>query len=120
LHLIKSIFSEPLPLGVIGGLFLGKQLGIFLFSYAATKLNLARLPSGAHWKHIYGTAVIGGIGFTMSVFIADLALDNAVRLALAKLAIIIGSMLSGVVGAVFIAVSTRKEEKQVEQFECEC
>lgn len=120
IQLLKYLFSEPLSLGIIGGLFFGKQIGIFLFSFAAVKLNLARLPVGANWKDIYGVSIIGGVGFTMSVFIADLALGNNAGISLAKLAIIIGSLLSGVVGAVYIYMTTKDRAKQEEQFECEC
>ncbi len=120
LHFMQSVLVEPLSFGITGGLLIGKQLGIFIFSYFAVRLNLAKLPKGANWKHIYGTAIIGGIGFTMSVFIADLALVNGTSLALAKLSIILGSLLSGVLGSIYIYTMTRKDEKREEQFECEC
>jgi len=114
LKVIAELFSTPLALGIIGGLLVGKQLGIFLFAYIAVKLKIAILPRGIGWRHIYGTAIIGGIGFTMSVFIADLALTASSNLALAKLSIILGSFLSGLFGATYILVSTRQRQKQVE------
>lgn len=119
LKVINDLFSAPLALGIIGGLLIGKQLGIFLFSLAAVKLKIATLPQGSSWKDIYGTAIIGGIGFTMSVFISDLALTASTSLAMAKLSVILGSLLSGIIGVVYILVSTRNRERQVE-IECEC
>jgi NhaA family Na+:H+ antiporter len=67
---------QPIPLGILLGLVVGKQLGVFTFSWLAVKLGIARLPSGVEFKHVYGAAILCGIGFTMSLFIGMLAFEN--------------------------------------------
>lgn len=93
-----TTFLHPLPLGIIVGLFLGKQLGIFGASWLAVKTKLAKLPYQVNWWHIYGTALICGIGFTMSLFIASLAFGENTLTALVRLGVFTGSILSGIVG----------------------
>ncbi|UCG04593.1 MAG: Na+/H+ antiporter NhaA [Candidatus Heimdallarchaeota archaeon] len=93
-----KMFFQPITLGVILGLVFGKQIGIFLFAWISVKLGLTELPSGLTWGHIYGGAWLGGIGFTMSLFIASLALIDPNNLIMAKIGIITGSLISGVVG----------------------
>ena len=90
----------PVPLGIALGLFVGKQVGVFGLSWLGIRLGLAQLPDGANWWQLYGTAVLCGIGFTMSLFIGSLAfehsgLDYAVS---ARLGILVGSFLSAVAG----------------------
>jgi len=68
---------QPIPLGIVLGLVVGKQLGVFSFSWLAVKLGIARLPSGVDFRHVYGAAILCGIGFTMSLFIGMLAFENA-------------------------------------------
>jgi NhaA family Na+:H+ antiporter len=68
---------QPIPLGILLGLVVGKQLGVFSFSWLAVKLGIARLPSGVEFKHVYGAAILCGIGFTMSLFIGMLAFENS-------------------------------------------
>jgi len=88
------------PLGIALGLFLGKQVGVFGFCWAAIRLGVARLPSGMGWGSLYGTAALCGIGFTMSLFIGSLAFEESAvnRIFDERLGIIIGSLASGVVG----------------------
>lgn len=105
--ILKDVFVHPLSLGIILGLFAGKQIGIALVSYLAIKAKIASMPRGAKWKHIYGASIIGGIGFTMSIFIADLALEHGANLELAKLSIILASLISGISGAVFILLTSK-------------
>jgi len=94
-----SQMADPVPLGIMLGLFLGKQLGVFGFSWVAIKLKLAQLPESTSWKQLYGVSVLTGIGFTMSLFIVSLAFDDdAVFQYTDKLAILTGSFLSGIVG----------------------
>ena len=81
---------------------LGKPLGITFVSYLFVKLKLAKLPIDLSWKHISGAGILGGIGFTMSIFITVLAFDDATIINNAKLFIIIASLLSGVVGLLFL------------------
>lgn len=89
----------PVSLGIILGLFVGKQLGVMIFVFIAVKLNIAALPKCATWTQMYGVAVLTGIGFTMSLFIDSLAyLDSDQFLYTDRLAILLGSFLSGIVG----------------------
>ncbi|NOZ08772.1 MAG: Na+/H+ antiporter NhaA [FCB group bacterium] len=91
--------SGSVPLGIMLGLFLGKQLGVFGFSWAAIKLKLAKLPEGSSWRQLYGVSVLTGIGFTMSLFIVSLAFtDDSLFQFTDKLAILAASFVSGVVG----------------------
>ncbi|HEX4847997.1 MAG TPA: Na+/H+ antiporter NhaA [Novosphingobium sp.] len=91
--------AAPLPLGIALGLFLGKQAGIFGAIWTARRLRLAELPEGANWLHLWGMAILCGIGFTMSLFIAQLGFPgNAVLVDEAKLGILLGSLLSAVAG----------------------
>jgi NhaA family Na+:H+ antiporter len=89
---------QPVTLGVTAGLVAGKQIGITAFSWLAVRSGLAPLPSGVNWRHIYGAAVLGGVGFTMSLFIAGLAFSNAETLALAKAGILLASLIAGGAG----------------------
>ncbi len=94
-----SQMAGSVPLGIMLGLFIGKQLGVFGFSWVAIKLKLAQLPEGSSWKQLYGVSVLTGIGFTMSLFIVSLAFDDdAVFQYTDKLAILTGSFLSGIIG----------------------
>jgi NhaA family Na+:H+ antiporter len=87
------------PLGIILGLFIGKQAGVFGFSWLAIKLRLAELPQGSNWQQLYGVAVLTGIGFTMSLFIDSLAFeDDMVYQHADKLAVLLGSFFSGIAG----------------------
>ncbi len=105
-------FTDSVTLGIVSGLFLGKQIGIFLFSWLAIRLGLGKLPEGVDWKMLYGVAILGGIGFTMSLFIGSLAFecsgDACFKLADERMGILIGSLLSGVAGYLYLRQVTRK------------
>ena len=91
--------GTPVPLGIMLGLFIGKQVGVFGFSWLAIKTGLARLPTASNWRQFYGVCLMTGIGFTMSLFIDSLAFtDDAIYQYADKLAIVLGSLLSGVAG----------------------
>jgi len=91
--------SGSVPMGIMLGLFIGKQLGVFGFSWLAIKLQLAELPKGSNWLQLYGVSLLTGIGFTMSLFIVSLAFeDDEIFQYTDKLAILIGSFVSGVMG----------------------
>jgi len=91
--------TDPVPLGIILGLFVGKQTGVFLFSWLAIKFKIASLPEGSNWVQLYGVALMTGIGFTMSLFIDSLAfVDDSVYQYADKLAIVLGSLFSGLAG----------------------
>lgn len=93
-------FMHPVPLGIMAGLFLGKQFGVFLFCALGVLLGIARLPEALRWSHIYGIALICGVGFTMSLFIGSLAFEQTgVNLLFdERLGIIVGSLVSGTCG----------------------
>jgi NhaA family Na+:H+ antiporter len=99
----------PLPLGVAAGLFLGKQLGIFASIWAAVKLGVARRPGGASWTQIYGLAMLCGIGFTMSLFIGDLAFDDSAMVDAVRLGVLIGSLASALGGFAILRFASRPE-----------
>ena len=106
LDILAALFS-PVSLGIIIGLFIGKQFGIFAFSFVAVKLKLASLPEGVNWKNLYGAGILAGIGFTMSLFIAGLAFNDPALLDLSKIGILTGSLLSGILGFVFLKSSSK-------------
>jgi NhaA family Na+:H+ antiporter len=96
---------EPIPLGIASGLFIGKQLGIVLFCGLAILLGFAKLPNGASWWGFYGTSVLCGIGFTMSLFITSLAFEHEGSDLVVmgdRLGILLGSALSAVFGYVLL------------------
>lgn len=94
--------ASPITLGIIAGLFLGKQLGITGFSWLAVRLGLAELPTGIRWPAIYGASILGGIGFTMSIFITLLAFQQIAWIESAKIGILLASILSGIVGVLVL------------------
>ena len=102
--------SGSVPLGIMLGLFFGKQLGVFGFSWIAIKLKLAELPEGSNWTQLYGVSVLTGIGFTMSLFIVSLAFeDDSIFQYTDKLAILAGSFLSAIVGYLILKTGTKSE-----------
>jgi NhaA family Na+:H+ antiporter len=95
--------TEPVFLGVALGLFVGKQLGIFAFTFGAVKLGIADVPGRAAWSRVYGVAMIAGIGFTVALFIANLAFEHdAELLKQARLGVLVGSLVSGLSGMVVL------------------
>lgn len=95
--------TTALGIGIIGGLLVGKSIGILGISFIATKLKLCTLPEGANWKHIFGVGLLGGIGFTMSIFVSILAFTDPMLIEEAKFAVLIGSLFSGAIGYLFLA-----------------
>jgi NhaA family Na+:H+ antiporter len=94
-----SSFLSPVPLGILLGLFIGKQTGVFLFSYVSIKLGYAQMPNNSNWITLYGVGVLTGIGFTMSLFVGNLAfIDNGQYVEGVKIGVLSGSLLSTVVG----------------------
>ena len=99
---IASILHQPLTLGITFGLLLGKPVGITLFSFLAVKSGIAALPAEVRWSHIVGAAMLGGIGFTMSLFVSGLSFTSPELLNYAKFGILLGSTLSAAAGLVFL------------------
>ncbi len=99
----------PVPLGILLGLFIGKQVGVFLFSIISIKLKIAQMPNNANWLNFYGVGVLTGIGFTMSLFVGNLAfVENVHYISGVKIGVLTGSLLSTVFGYVLLLVATKK------------
>lgn len=102
---------HPGSIGIIAGLIVGKPLGVFLFSFIGVSFGLCALPHDLKWKNILGAGMLAGIGFTMSIFITLLAYDNIGLITHAKMAIIIASIVSGVVGFMWLKASFKTGQK---------
>ncbi|MEP7265616.1 MAG: Na+/H+ antiporter NhaA [Bacteroidota bacterium] len=96
-------------IGIIAGLIIGKPLGIFLFSFIAVSLKLCSLPQDLNWKQVLGVGLLGGIGFTMSIFITLLAFDNPEQITQSKIAILIASLVAGTVGYIWLRTTLKTE-----------
>lgn len=97
--------ASPIGLGVIGGLFLGKPLGIFGTVYLLIRSGAAKMPDGVRWSHFLGAGVLAGIGFTMSIFLATLSFASPADLVCAKAAIVTASILSGLLGVLIFKLT---------------
>ncbi|MDF2851177.1 MULTISPECIES: Na+/H+ antiporter NhaA [Sphingobacterium] len=107
--------TSKLGIGIIFGLIAGKSIGIFLICYIAKKLKIAQLPEGAGWKQIFGVGLLGGIGFTMSIFISILSFDDSMLIEEAKFAVLIASLCAGLLGYVVLsAVSAAKKTEVID------
>jgi Na+:H+ antiporter, NhaA family len=96
-------------LGIMGGLLLGKPLGIMLLCFIAVTIGICKLPEGLNWKHIFGAGLLGGIGFTMSIFITNLAFHgNGEVITASKIAVLLASLTAGIVGFLWLRFSTNK------------
>ena len=98
-------------LGIIAGLVIGKPLGIWLFSFIGAWLGHCILPSDLKWKNIFGAGLLGGIGFTMSIFITLLAFDNDTNISNAKIAILLASLISGAMGFIFLKLTLNTNQR---------
>lgn len=104
-----SVVFDVITLGVALGLFLGKQIGVSLFSWLMVRLGWATLPKNTHWVEIYGVAIISGIGFTMSLFLGTLAFQGEdLFLTEVRLGVLAGSILSGIIGSIVLYFGLRK------------
>ena len=99
----------PVPLGIALGLFLGKQIGVFGFSWLAIRAGLAAMPAQANTLQLYGVALLCGIGFTMSLFIGALAFDSAELGKATKIGVLLGSIASAVLGAIVLRMAGRRQ-----------
>jgi len=100
---------DKVPLGIVLGLFVGKQLGVFLFSYISIKTKIAQMPNNSNWYNFYGVGVLTGIGFTMSLFVGNLAfVDNMQYMDGVKIGVLTGSLLSTLFGYFLILLTPNK------------
>ncbi|QXE18948.1 Na+/H+ antiporter NhaA [Clostridium sp. 001] len=115
----STLVSTPVSLGIIFGLFLGKQLGIFGVSYLLLKFKIAKLPYQVTKIHLYGASVLAGIGFTMSLFVSSLSFSDETILSIAKISIIMASILSAIFGIIvfkFIKPQSKVEPNTKQEF----
>ena len=99
----------PVPLGILLGLFVGKQVGVFIFSYLSIKLGLASLPNKSNWVSFYAVGILTGIGFTMSLFVGNLAfVNNMEYMDGVKIGVLSGSLLSTIFGYLLLLLSSKK------------
>ena len=104
---LESLLS-PVPLGIVLGLFVGKQIGVFLFSIIAIKLKIAQMPNNANWMSFYGVGILTGIGFTMSLFIGNLSfVENIEYIDGVKIGVLAGSLLSTLIGYALLLLTTK-------------
>ena len=99
---------DPVPLGILCGLFFGKQFGVFLFSYLSIKFKLAEMPNNSDWITLYGVGVLTGIGFTMSLFVGNLAFSESTQyLDGVKIGVLLGSLASTLFGYIIILLNKK-------------
>ena len=104
-----SSLMAPVPLGILCGLFFGKQIGVLLFSYVSIKLKFAEAPNNTTWLSLYGVSILTGIGFTMSLFVGNLAfVENTQYMDGVKIGVLSGSLLSTVFGYLLLLISSKK------------
>lgn len=107
-----TVTSSPVVLGVFCGLVLGKPIGIMLFSFITIKTKIAQLPEFVTWRHMFGASVLGGVGFTMAIFVANLAYADAMLITEAKLSILVASTVAGIVGFVLLFLQAKADQKR--------
>lgn len=107
----QSGLAQANSLGIMAGLVIGKPLGIFLFSFIGVGLGLCTLPTDLKWKNIIGAGFLGGIGFTMSIFITLLAFDNEDLVNNSKIAILVASLIAGTVGFIWLRLTLKTKNK---------
>ncbi|MDM1292994.1 Na+/H+ antiporter NhaA [Sphingobacterium sp. N143] len=103
--------TSTLGIGIILGLIAGKSIGIFLICFVAKQLKIAQLPEGANWTQIFGVGLLGGIGFTMSIFISILSFDDALLIEEAKFAVLVASLCAGILGYTLLMLANNQKNK---------
>ena len=114
-----DILSSPIFLGVFFGLVIGKPAGIMLMSFIIVKTKLSTLPENVNWSHMLGAALLGGVGFTMSIFVANLAFADAAYVMVAKVAILAASLVAGGLGFTFLFFQAKAATRRGQRFEME-
>lgn len=107
---VEQVVSSPVAQGIMAGLLIGKFLGIAGGAWLVTRFGLSRLPHGVNWHHVLGAAILAGIGFTVSLFIAQLAFRGQTAVVPAKLAVLASSVVAGIAGALFLLLATRRSD----------
>ncbi len=108
----SELIQSPALLGVFFGLLLGKPIGIVGMSFILVKLKVAQLPPNVTWTHMVGAGILGGVGFTMAIFVANLAYTDASVIATAKLGILCASACAGIIGYVFLSIEAKRDQKK--------
>ena len=109
-----SSLMAPVPLGILCGLFFGKQIGVLLFSYVSIKLKFAEPPNRSSWMSLYGVSILTGIGFTMSLFVGNLAfVDNTQYMDGVKIGVLAGSLFSTIFGYLILLISSKKTNVKI-------
>lgn len=111
---ISTLINNPVSLGIIAGLVIGKQVGIFGVSYTLVKLKIASLPAHVTKRHLYGASVLAGIGFTMSIFVSSLSFGDETILSTAKISIMIASIISAILGTIVFKFIKLKNQNQID------
>ena len=107
--LTLSSLMMPVPLGILMGLFIGKQIGVMFFSFFAVKLGAAQMPDNSSWIHLYGVSILTGIGFTMSLFVGNLAfIENPQYIEGVKIGVLAGSLLSTIFGYFLLLIASKR------------
>jgi NhaA family Na+:H+ antiporter len=102
--------TEPVSLGILLGLVVGKPVGITVMSWLAVRSGIAEMPGGVGWRQFFGASCLAGIGFTMSLFITNSAFDDVSLQAMAKLSILVASMIAAVLGTTLLLLTSPKHE----------
>jgi NhaA family Na+:H+ antiporter len=107
---LRSVVSDPVTIGVLLGLVVGKTIGVFGATAVAVRLGIARLPSGTTWRHMFGLATSAGVGFTVALFVTSLSFDTAATTDAAKVGILAGSTAAGIIGFFILRTATPAAE----------
>jgi Na+:H+ antiporter, NhaA family len=111
---IADALNSKVAIGIVGGLLVGKTIGISAATFLAVRLNFGRLPNGVQWRHVVGVSIVAGIGFTVSLFITGLAFGDSEQVVEAKIGVFLASLLAGLAGAAVLAVGGRRRGDQEE------
>jgi NhaA family Na+:H+ antiporter len=106
---LDNSFVETVGAGVFAGLVLGKPLGIFLFAFAAVKLKLSSLPNKVNWTKLIGVGILGGIGFTMSIFVTMLAFEDEQMINKTKIIVLVSSLAASIIGLIWLRLTLKKK-----------
>ncbi len=109
---VETMLNSTVVLGVFCGLVLGKPIGIMLLSFITVKTRIASLPENVNWMHMLGAAILGGVGFTMAIFVANLAYADEILITEAKLSILIASLVAGIIGFTLLFVQASIAQKR--------